>query len=308
MKSYKNLLNEAMQSSGIRVISEEESKALKGCLLEFLDKILTISKKYNLCVMLTGGSCLGAVRHRGFIPWDDDLDLMMPRMDLERLIDLLKGEELVSNWELVYPQKDKDSSCLWLQIYNTDTRLITIDGERANFPNGCYVDIFPIEGVPSNKFFRKIKGWVANGLRLIANMVLDAQTPMTKELRDFYSSSDKLHRMMIARIALGRFFSIVSHKRWVWWYDRFVRNLSNKNYAGIPTGRNLYFRESHPSNVFFPPTEGVFEGRKVFLPSNPDSYLRALYGDYMRIPPVEKRESHFIKELSLPGKYYGIYE
>lgn len=304
MKSYKNLLNEAMQTSGMRVISEEESKALKRCLLEFLDKILTISKKYNLCVMLTGGSCLGAVRHRGFIPWDDDLDLMMPRKDLEKLIVLLKGEELVSNWKLVYPQKDKDSSCLWLQIYNTDTRLITIDGERANFPNGCYVDIFPIEGVPSNETLRKMKGWVANGLRLIANMVLDAQTPMTEELRHFYSSSVKLHRMMMVRISLGKIFSVVSHKRWVWWYDRFVRNLCFEKYAGIPTGRNLYFKESHPSHVFFPPSEGEFEGRKVLLPSNPDSYLKALYGNYMQIPPVEKRESHFIKELSLPSKYF----
>ena len=87
-------------------------------------------------------------------------------------------------------------------------------------------------------------------------------------------------------------------------YERFVKNADMSGWVGIPTGRGLYFNESHPSSVFFPPIEGEFEGRKVLLPANCDIYLSRLYGDYMVIPPMEKRESHFIKDIHLPADFY----
>ena len=304
MRSYKSLLNEAMNASGLRKISEKESQALKNCVLEIYDKLDNISKKNNLCLMLIGGSCLGAVRHKGFIPWDDDLDLVMPRPDYEHLISLLESGILGDNYEFVYPNKKKDSPILWLQIYQKDTRLIGVDGERPHYPNGCYVDVFSIEGVPSNNFYRKIKGYIANSLRLISNMIVDAEIPMIPSVKVFYKQNKRLRRMMIVRRSLGRLFSIVNHKTWICWYDSFVSSSNLTGYVGIPTGRGLYYGESHPASVFFPPKEGMFEGRKVLLPANPDIYLTRLYHDYMQIPPEDKRESHFIVDLQLPERYY----
>ena len=304
MKNYKSLLNEAVNSSSLHKITDKEAEALKMCVLSIFDEFSRVCKTNGLSFFMGGGSCLGSVRHKGFIPWDDDLDLIMPRPDYEKLITLLEDGVLGDNYEFVYPNIEKDSPCLWLQIYRKDTRLITIDGVREKYPNGCYIDVFPIEGVPANKFHRRLKGWISNGIRLIANMVMDSEMVMTPESKNFYNSDKELHRMMVIRRTLGRLFSVVSHRRWVWWFDRHARDCDMNTYVGIPTGRNLYFRESHPANVFFPPSEGVFEKRKVLLPADTDAYLFALYGDYMKIPPIEKRESHFVRELQLPAEYY----
>lgn len=305
MKYYKELLNDAMNDSGLRKISAIESNALKKCLLDIYIEVERLCNLHGLTIMLAGGSCLGAIRHKGFIPWDDDMDFLMPRPDYEKLILLLESGAMGDAYEFVYPNKKKDTICLWLQIFNKETRLITMDGERKSFPNGCYIDIFPIDGVPSNVYRRKIKGWISNTIRLIANMVLDAKTPMNPILRSLCHADKGLKRMIYLRRFMGRLFSIVSHKRWAWWFDCYSRDFNMNGFVGVPAGRNLYFKESHQASVFFPPRKGFFEGRLVWLPNDYDKYLHALLGDYMKIPPEEKRESHFVKEISIPKKYYS---
>lgn len=305
MKNYKTLLNEVVNNSSVRKMSDEESKALKKCALSIFDDILNLCNKNGLTVFMVGGSCLGAVRHHGFIPWDDDVDVSMPRGDYDKLICLLEAGALGDDYEFVYPNNKRDCPMTWLQIFRKDTTLINLGGPRKKFPNSCYIDVFPIEGVPSNKYVRRVKAWIANSLRLIANTVSDACEPVSPEMEAFYKSNKKLSRMMNCRRCFGRLFSFASHKKWVWLFEKFVRNGDMSDWVGIPTGRGLYYNESHPSSVFFPPTEGEFEGRKVLLPANYDAYLKALYGDYMWIPPEDKRESHFIKDIELPEEFYN---
>ena len=302
MRSYKTVLNEAVKAFGARKLTISETEALKRCMPDMYDHIVNVCSENDLHIMLIGGSCLGAVRHKGFIPWDDDLDLVMSRPDYDKFTSLLEEGIMGDSYEYVYPNPKKDSPILWLQIYNKDTKLISVEGERPQYPNGCYVDIFPIDGVPTNSLLRRIKGYFANSIRLVANMVVDVKQPMTPSLKAFYASHKELQRMMLVRRGLGHVFGVVSHKIWVNLYEWFVRNPKMTGYVGIPTGRGLYYKESHPASVFFPPIKGFFEGREVLLPANPDAYLKALYGDYMRIPPFEERESHFIVDIQLPPK------
>ena len=89
MKSYKELLNENARQSGLRQLTEQESDEMKKALMEMYKDVARVCAEHGLTLMMCGGSCLGAIRHQGFIPWDDDLDLCMPRGDYEKIKSLL---------------------------------------------------------------------------------------------------------------------------------------------------------------------------------------------------------------------------
>lgn len=101
------------------------------------------------------------------------------------------------------------------------------------------------------------------------------------------------------RMFLGHLFGVISHRRWVWWFDQLNAKSKKSKYLTVPTGRNHYIGETQLVDVFIPHKKGVFEGVIVNLPSNYDAYLTTLYGNYMEVPPVEKRERHFVYKYSL---------
>lgn len=304
MKSYKELLNKVVNETSIlQKIEDEDAKALKKCILDIYTTITKICDRHHLNIMLAGGSCLGAIRHQGFIPWDDDLDVMMPRPDYEKFLNLCEQGILGDKLEFRHPQGDKSSTSMFLKIYMKGTKIIGLGGEDDKYPQMVFLDVFPLDGVPNNLLLRKYKGFIANGIRLIANVVLEDK-PFTKTQKELYSKNKELYRMKCYRKMIGKIFSIVNHQKWVRWFDSFVKNDNMTGMIGIPTGRKLYGGEIFPASVFFPVSKGIFEGIEVNLPSNPGVYLNNLYGDYMKIPPSEKRESHMIVELQLPSKYY----
>lgn len=304
MRSYKEILNDAAKHGiGLRELSTEESAALKRCLLDIYQEIARICKAYHLVMMLGGGSCLGAVRHQGFIPWDDDLDLLMPREDYDRLLELCKSGELGDNYFISYPNKEKDSPSMFLKIYRKGTLMKGLGASKNVYPQECFVDVFPIEGMSDLKSLRKLKGIFANCLRFIANTVAESGK-ITEAEKVFFSSDKYLWKYFCIRRIIGRFFSVVPHKKWVCMYDSFVRNNSKTKMVGIPTGRKLYDGESFDISVYFPPSKGIFEKMEVNLPSNTDKYLTNLYHQYMELPPEDKRERHFFTEFSVPNNFY----
>lgn len=304
MKSYKDLLNEAsVKSSFLKEISDTERKALQRCILDIYNKVFEVCRSNGLRIMMAEGSCLGAVRHKGFIPWDDDMDVMMPRPDYESFIRLCEKGALGDEYEIRHPQGQKDCSSPFMKVYMRGTLMMGIEGKSNRFPQSVFLDIFPIDGIPSNKSLRRIKGFIANALRLIGNTVMECGK-MPDELCEFYQTDNQLYSMVKRRRMIGRVFSFISHQQWVRWYDKWVRNTNMSGLIGIPTARKLYDGETLPTSVYLPPVEGEFECVKVWLPADAHRYLENLYGDYMWIPPVEKRERHFIREMKLPEKYY----
>lgn len=304
MKSYKDLLNEAaVESSLLKEMSEAERKALQGCIVDIYNRVYSVCVENKIRIMMAEGSCLGAVRHKGFIPWDDDMDVMMPRTDYDRFIELCEGGALGEEFDFRHPQGEKESSSPFMKVYMRDTLITGIGGKNDRFPQCVFLDIFPLEGIPANKIWRKIKGFVANALRLIGNTVMESGK-MSDELCEFYQTDKRLYSMMRRRRMVGHLFSFASHRQWVRWYDKWVRCSDMSGLIGIPTARKLYDGETLPATAYLPPIEGEFEGVKVWLPADVHRYLENLYGDYMWIPPVEKRERHFIREMELPKKYY----
>lgn len=301
MKSYKELLNErANEGAALRQLSPEEIRGLKTVLLEIYQDVAKVCKKHGLVVMLCGGSCLGAVRHHGFIPWDDDLDMIMPRKDYERLKQLLVEGAMGERYEVMFPEKGKDSLCMFMKIYRKGTKCVEMGNEYTDFPKGISVDIFPLDGASSNSLCRKMVGFWANGLRLTSNMVYEATYPVseaTKSMRDIHGAGGWMMKM---RKVLGKLLSVIPHRLWVNWFDVLVANEKDDGLLAIPTGRKLYGGEIFPANVYLPPRTATFEGIKVYIPNKVEEYLVNLYGkNYMQLPPVEKRERHFIVDFDL---------
>jgi len=304
MQAFKEQLNTAaINSNVLKELSTEDSAALKRCLLDIYKKVAELCERHGLTYMLAGGSCLGAVRHQGDIPWDDDLDLLMPRADYNKFIGYCEKGELGNDFLYTFPNKRTDSPTMFLKIYMKGTLMKGIIGGESPYPQECFVDIFPIEGMPSSPLTRKVKGFLADAIRLIANTVAESST-MTNEEKNLYATNKRLMKYVRMRRIIGKVFSIIQHKRWIYWYECIVRNDSQSGLMGIPTGRMRYHGEIFPSTVFLPPTKGKFEGIDVYLPADHDLYLKNLYHNYMDIPPVEKRERHFFSEFSIPLHYY----
>ena len=301
MKSYKELLNErANEGVALRQLSSEEAQGLKSVLLDIYKDLAKVCEEHGLVVMLCGGSCLGAVRHQGFIPWDDDLDMIMPRKDYEQLKKLLVEGVMGEQYEYLFPTKGHDSLCMFIKIYRKGTKCVEIGNEYTRFPKGISVDIFPLDGASSNPLYRKLVGVLANGLRLTSNMVYEASYPVSEATKSMQNMSGAGGWMMKTRKVLGKLLSIVPHQCWVNWFDALVSDERNDGLLAIPTGRKLYGGEIFPADVYLPPRKAMFEGVEVCIPNKVEEYLINLYGrNYMQLPPVEKRERHFIVEFDL---------
>lgn len=302
MKSDTQIMNELAVASGfLKPLTEEESKGQKLLLLEMYKDIAALCDKHRLDYMMGGGTCLGTIRHQGYIPWDDDLDLMIPRESYEKLVCLCKSGALGCKYEIDTPSKDKDCKNTYLKIYRKNTLDVELYCEDMPFPVGVFIDVFPMDFAPVNKYVRKIKGYISDFLQAVCTCVLYAQYP-SKKYREFMSLEPEAFKRYKQRLIIGRIFGIIPHRKWVWWFDRFNARTKETGLMTIPTGRKHYFGETQPANVFLPTQKALFEGIEVNVPADYDAYLTALYRDYMSIPPVEKRERHFVYKFALNTK------
>ena len=299
MKTDTQIMNEIAIASGYLIpISEEDSKAQKKLLLEMYYELSALCDKHGLDYMAGGGTCLGAIRHNGFIPWDDDLDIMMPRASYEQLVKLLATGALGKNYEYDTPNADKDCKNTFLKVYRKNTLDVEITSEVAPGPRGIFIDIFPMDYAPNNKYHRKIKALISDFLQAVCTCVLYAEYPSSL-YREFMMQSKEGRKRYKRRMFLGKFFGIIPHRVWVWWFDQLNAKSSKTDLMTIPTGRNHYMRETLPVSVFLPTQKHKFEDVEIRVPANYDVYLTSLYRDYMSIPPVEKRERHFVYKFSL---------
>ena len=297
MKTDTQLLNDIAQKTDLlRQLTELESAELKKKLLNIHNTIISICDKNGLRIMLSGGSCLGSIRHGGFIPWDDDLDMIMPRNDYEKFIKLYEEGQVDNQLLFEYPSKKKDVKKNHLKVFLKNTTLKEMFDDSDTFPSNIFVDVFPMDYAPNNKFLRKTKAIISDGLQFICTCVLYKKYP-SKNLEVFYKQDAEAYRRYKLRLMFGGMFSFFSHRRWVYLFDQFNKRSKVSTHYTIPCGRKHYLGETLPSEVFFPPLESSFEGVRTYLPHSPHDYLSNLYGDYMQIPPEDKRERHFIIDI-----------
>jgi lipopolysaccharide cholinephosphotransferase len=300
MINTKKITNKLKKSEILFSLSDENKRKLQEFLLEMYQDFAAVCDKYSLKYMLGGGSALGAVRHKGFIPWDDDLDIMMHREDYNILVQKF-SKEFPNKYYLYAPNTNFGASNTFAKIVRKNTQMIDIYNEHADYYKGVWIDIFPIENTYNNTLLRLSKALMSNVLSYISvsRYIYEYRKGTIKS---FFSESVISKVNFNFRISIGFLFSFIKYQKLYDIFDRFVRHSKQGKYLTIPTGRKHYYGETQNYDVFFPVKEVTFEGLKAYVPNKVENYLKKLYGDYMVIPKEENRERHLIIKFNLDYK------
>lgn len=283
------------EAIGLKVLSEEQLQKLHKVLLEILDDVLAVCREHGLRFILIGGSAIGALRGGGIIPWDDDIDIAMPRKDFETFCDIIRktrGEK----YSMLHPQ-DKDNFgrvIPKIRLRGTEYRTIL---EQDLTDCGVFIDIYTIENLPDNAIARAFQGVMASGMGFaLACRRLWRGRKWYAQLTGGVSFKVKC--------AIGLCLSFASYERWARWTDYWHSRCKNENskYVSIPADVRHYFGEMQPRQRLCTLKDVELNGRVCWVPEQVDGYLREIYGDYMQIPPVEKQERNCYLAYDL-GKY-----
>lgn len=283
---------------GLFQLSSEELKKLQMVQMEILDDLLLLCNKERLLVMLQAGSLIGAVLHKGFIPWDDDIDLLMPREDYDRFMEIFP-EKMGEKYILQSPLNEPYASFGFIKIRKKDTSFIEI--ETANFPihKGICIDIAPLENAPNSRLHRIIHGLGCIFLRQITISCALYKYPSTpmKELR---RKSFKLNFILTIKELIGLLFSFRHVGKWNQAANSYCSRFKHKKtgYFVSPYSPTWgYFREIYKKDIIIPPVKLDFEGRKISAPAQYDQVLKQKYGKITADLPPEKRLQHWVVEL-----------
>ena len=271
---------------GERATLQEHQKALYFLLCEF-DRVC---KKLNIPYMLFAGTLLGAVRHQGFIPWDDDLDVLMHRKDYERL---LQEAPTVFHTETFYLQGEFGPH--WPMFFsklrlNSTTCLEKYHPKDHEIHQGVYMDIFPCDNAYNSKLGRKFQFACS---KVVIAKSLDAEGYYTK------SKKKKIFMFLCRLLPRKPFHRIVrGPKKTGQYVHRFLG------------GASKFSRSVFPASVLEEKIKLSFGAGKFSAPAQYDTILSTLYGDYMTLPPVEERkckEHALLVDLNRGYQHYQGY-
>ena len=292
----KDLLQEACKTSeDVHQMTDEERTRLQKHLLTMYKEIEAVCIKHNLTVMLAYGSVLGAIRHRGFIPWDDDMDLFMPRRDYELLINEY-ADDLPDHLRVYAPNSKNGTFGRFAKVIDTKTKFIPAGAVDKNSPKqGIFVDIFPLDSIKKRPIRNKLSRFVGMALMYIGESV-GRYKSRSQLFRELMSQSTAARVNYWMRQIIGFLFSFQGYQEWMNLVDRYCANGDQTGYVSDLMGDYTWI--PIPVNEFFPPIKGEFEGVSVFLPHHPVKHLERYYGNWQQIPPEEDRWLHFIRYIS----------
>lgn len=259
-------------------LSNDGLRKMQLNLLEMLMEIDRICRKYNIKYSLDGGTLLGAVRHGGFIPWDDDIDVIMTREEYQKFYRACKN--------------DLDKSKFFLQEYRTDpyyrwgyeklrrkgTEFVRLGQEHTKGKTGLFVDIFVADNVPDNMIIRRLHLFACFLIRKLLYAEVGMENADSLLLRRWY-------RLLYRTIPRNTVFK---------WRNQIARKCNKKKTELV---RHMTFpyklsRYGMPGSCFDEMQDMEFEGFTFRAFKDYDKYLTALYGDYMSLPPKEDQKPH----------------
>ncbi len=260
----------------MKLIDENNLKRIE---LDLLKEIRDICVAQNINYSLCGGTLLGAVRHKGFIPWDDDIDIFMVRKDYDKFIDFCINNE--TPFKLICNKVNQKYGYLFAKVYSEQTVIREEDTYTNDFNIGVFVDIFPIDFLGDT--FDKAK-------KHLHKTRFKRELLVACNWKNFFRSKTRAWYHEPIRYIfyiLSRFFSSTNIINSI--EKKYLKNKTA--YSGCICGsyRN---KEILPSYIFEKYITIDFEGEPFSCIENYDAYLSSIYGDYMQLPPEEKRISH----------------
>lgn len=274
----------------MKKITVDEMKSIE---LNILVDVAEFCEEHGLRYYLCGGTLLGAVRHKGFIPWDDDIDIIMPRPDYIKF--LTEYNKKTSPYKANSGINHKDWHTTFANV--EDTRTIKINTNFGKFDQyGIDIDVFPMDGSPDNEKKRKRFWLINNVLTRIATLSVLSFT-MSK----YYADRDVsfLYIRTILRTGI-KFLGIPFAKLICTFFNlnqivtkRAMKyDVDKSEYIGVSTFPHYGYKECVKGAPFLKITKRLFEGRYLNTPDNYDEYLSHLYGDYMTPPSKARQQSH----------------
>ena len=281
-------------------INEEYLKTLRKLQelqLMIAKEVDGLCREHNINYVMTGGTLLGAIRHKGFIPWDDDLDIAMPRKDYERFLEVCK-KELSDKYFLQNTETDPKYGFLYAKVQLKGTTFLERNAEKSGAASGIFIDIFPLEFLPKDK---KLQKSLWRKLKFYKTLLL---------CKSKYRFAGKKSLIKTAGYFCIKCYSLVVSKKAI--IKKLNKIISQINVAETDTYTNLFGAYSLEKEIYSKKDidnskDICFEDTVFRGPEIPENFLENLYGDFMRLPPEDKRYNrHGALKISF-GDYAETY-
>ena len=262
--------------------------------LNIVKEVIAICEKHGFTYFMLGGTMLGAVRHKGFIPWDDDIDLGIPREDYENFLKVAP-KELSSHLKVVNYHTDPEYHYYITRVLDTETKVVEERIGNDNKYTNASIDIFPVDGTPNNNLLRKIYFFRVLYHRALMSLCykdsIDRKRPR--------STAEKALLWVMERIPVEKMTTPYKQKEKI---DKLLRKqkIEGSKYIGNIMGA-YRTKEIVPAEFYGKGKMYPFEDIELNGMEMADEYLTWTYGDYMQLPPENKRKTHF-KILEIHGK------
>ncbi len=270
---------------------------LKKAELDILKEFIKVCDSLNLRYYITYGTLIGAIRHKGFIPWDDDIDLYMTRADFEQF--KLKAPELLPEHLFVQTSKtDPEFIYSYMKIRNSNTTFIESTASHRNINHGIFIDIFPLDFYPKSK----IKAFF---FTILCELIRRRVITTIYQLKNSNLSFSKKTFLLLQKIALYILFPSI--KTTLRLQKKISSNVTKSDkyvsYEDLNFSNKYIFSKSWFDDI----TKADFEDIQVNVPVDYDSVLKNLYGNYMEFPPKEHQIPHHYSHIIDFDKSYKEY-
>ncbi|WP_028593781.1 LicD family protein [Paenibacillus assamensis] len=255
-------------------LTDEQLKKLQMEMLSLLIEVDRICKKHNIRYYLSYGTLIGAIRHKGFIPWDDDIDIEMSRGDYDKFCEICSVELDDTKFFLQNQQTDKHYNWVYGKLKLKDTSFIRYGQEHLKQLDGIFIDIFPLDNMSRNKHKQKLSMFMSKICRKLLWAPVGKKTLSNPFSKALYTVLSFIPRKLVIRV-----FEFFAH-------------LDNKNETALLASHNYMSGYIFKREWFSETIKVEFEGHTFDAPKGYDEILTYIYGEYMKLPPEEKRHGH----------------